>query len=409
MRIGLVCPYQWDVPGGVQYHVRDLADTLRALGHHVEVLTPAEHEENLPAEHVTWAGRAVPIPYNGSMASVQFGLVSAARARRWLREGAFDVVHVHEPASVSLSLLVCIIAQGPIVATFHAATTRSKVLAALGPWARPWLEKVNGRIAVSDFARRVQVEHLGGDAVVIPNGVHVPAFAEGPSLPGHQRGTGGPTIGFLGRYDEPRKGLPVLLQAMRTVVAAHPGAQLLIAGRGDPDELAELVGEELRPHVTLLGEVDEPAKAAFLRSVDVYCAPNLLGESFGVILLEAMAAGAPVVASDLDAFARVLDDGAAGVLVRRGDAAALAAALTGLLADPARRAELADAGRRVVAGYDWSVVAQRILAVYETVALPGGAPVTASTRDDAALLGEVPGSPGARAAPPGPFRRRVRR
>jgi phosphatidyl-myo-inositol alpha-mannosyltransferase len=409
MRIGLVCPYQWDVPGGVQYHVRDLAETLRGMGHHVEVLTPAEHEENLPAEHVTWAGRAVPIPYNGSMASFQFGLVSAARARRWLREGAFDVVHVHEPASVSLSLLVCIIAQGPIVATFHAATTRSKVLAALGPWARPWLEKVSGRIAVSDFARRVQVEHLGGDAVVIPNGVHVPAFAEGPSLPGRRRGEGRPTIGFLGRYDEPRKGLPVLLEAMRTVVGEHPDAQLLVAGRGDPDELTRLVGEDLRDHVTLLGELSEADKAAFLRSVDLYCAPNLLGESFGVILLEAMAAGAPVVASDLDAFARVLEDGEGGVLVRRGDAAALGAALSGLLADPGRRAELAAAGRRVVAGYDWSVVARRILAVYETVAPPGGVGVTGSAEDDAALLGGAPHPREGDRTPPGPFRRRVRR
>src|SRR3954469_15287278 len=161
MRIGLVCPYQWDVPGGPQYHGRALAETLRARGHHVEVLTPAEHEENLPAEHVTWVGRAVPVPYNGSMASVQFGLVSAPRVRRWLRDGAFDVVHVHEPASVTVSLLVCIIARGPLVATFHAATPRSKVLAALGRWARPWLEKIAGRIAVSDFARRLQVEHLG--------------------------------------------------------------------------------------------------------------------------------------------------------------------------------------------------------------------------------------------------------
>ena len=403
MRIGLVCPYQWDVPGGVQYHVRDLAETLRGLGHHVEVFTPAEHEENLPAEHVTWAGRAVPVPYNGSMASVQFGLVSAARVRRWLREGAFDVVHVHEPASLSVSLLVCMIARGPIVATFHAASTRSRMLAALGPWARPWLERISGRIAVSDFARRLQVEHLGGDAVVIPNGVHVPAFAEGPSLPGHRRGEGAPTIGFLGRYEEPRKGLPVLLEAMRSVVRDHPGARLLVAGRGDPDALAELVGEELRGSVTLLGELTEVEKAAFLRSVDVYCAPNLLGESFGVILLEAMAAGAPVVASDLDAFARVLADGAGGVLVPRGDAGALAAAISGLLADPARRAGLADAGRELVAAYDWSVVAQRILAVYETVAAAGGG-VTASAEDDAALLGEVPGTPSA-----GPFRRRVRR
>jgi phosphatidylinositol alpha-mannosyltransferase len=409
MRIGLVCPYQWDVPGGVQYHVRDLAETLRGLGHHVEVLTPAEHEEHLPAEHVTWAGRAVPIPYNGSMASVQFGLVSAARVRRWLREGAFDVVHVHEPAPPSVSLLVCMIAKGPIVATFHAATIRSKFLAVWGPWVRPWLERISGRIAVSDFARRLQVEHLGGDAVVIPNGVHVSAFAEGPPLPGYARGEGGPTIGFLGRYDEPRKGLPVLLDAMRTVVREHPTARLLVAGRGNPEEFAELVGEELAPHVTLLGELAEAEKAALLRSVDVYCAPNLLGESFGVILLEAMAAGAPVVASDLDAFARVLEEGTAGVLVRRGDAAELAGALAGLLADPARRAELADAGRQVVAGYDWSVIAQRILAVYETVAPSGGIGVTASDEDDAALLGRLAAPSGTAPGTPGPFRRRVRR
>jgi phosphatidyl-myo-inositol alpha-mannosyltransferase len=382
MRIGLVCPYQWDVPGGVQYHVRDLAETLRGLGHHVEVLTPAEHEDSLPGEYVTWAGRTVPVPYNGSMASVQFGPVSAGRVRRWLREGHFDVVHVHDPASPSIGLLVCMIAKGPIVATFHAATVRSKMLATWGPMVQPWLEKISGRIAVSDFARRLQVEHLGGDAVIIPNGVHVAAFAEGPGLPGHVRGDARPTIGFLGRYDEPRKGLPVLLAAMRTVVRRCPGARLLVAGRGDPDDLRELIGPDLRRHVALVGELSEVDKAAFLRSVDVYCAPNLLGESFGVILIEALAAGAPIVASDLDAFAKVLEHGAAGVLVRRGDPAALAAALCELLADPARRDELSARGRQVAAGYDWSVLVQRILAVYETVIGPGGGEVTAREDDE---------------------------
>ncbi|MDP9430172.1 MAG: glycosyltransferase family 4 protein [Actinomycetota bacterium] len=399
MRIGLVCPYPWDVPGGVQYHVRDLAETLRGLGHHVEVLTPAEREESLPAEHATWAGRALPVPYNGSMASVSFGPVTAARVRRWLREGRFDVVHVHDPATPSVGLLVCIMAEGPIVATFHAATVRSKALATFGPVIRPWLEKISGRIAVSDFARRVQVEHLGGDAVIIPNGVHVTAFAAGPSLPGHTRGVDGPTIGFLGRYDEPRKGLPVLLGAMRTVVRRHPGAQLLIAGRGDPDAVRELLGEDLAPHVSLLGELTEAEKGAFLRSVDVYCAPNLLGESFGIVLIEALAAGAPIVASDLDAFAAVLEDGAAGVLVRRGDARDLARALCDLLADPQRRARMSGTGRRVAAEYDWSVVARRVLAVYETVVLPGGGGVTASD-DDARLagLGAVPDDAPARSA-----------
>src|SRR3954447_19010695 len=402
MRIGLVCPYQWDVPGGVQYHVRDLARTLRGMGHHVEVLTPAEHEGSLTDGWITFAGRTVPIPYNGSMASVQFGPVSAARVRRWLREGRFDVVHVHQPAPPSVSLLVCMIAKGPILATFHTATTRSKFLAAWGPVVRPWLERISGRIAVSDFARRVQVEHLGGDAVIIPNGVHVAAFAEGPFLPGYTRGVDGPTIGFLGRYDEPRKGLPVLLEAMRTVVRRYPGAQLLVAGRGDAEELREEIGPELRASVAVLGELSEPDKAAFLRSVDVYCAPNLLGESFGVILIEALAAGAPIVASDLDAFARVLEDGAAGVLVRRGDAAALAQALLVLLDDPARREQLSRRGRDVAAGYDWSVIARRILAVYETVVAPGGGEVRAG--DD-----EPPDLPGIAEVEQEPRRWRVRR
>ncbi|MCW2637347.1 MAG: Phosphatidylinositol alpha-mannosyltransferase [Blastococcus sp.] len=392
MRIGLVCPYQWDVPGGVQYHVRDLARTLRGMGHHVEVLTPAEHEVSLDDEWMTWAGRTVPVPYNGSMASMQFGPVSASRVRRWLRDGNFDVVHVHEPASPSVSLLVCMIAKGPIVATFHAATTRSKWLAAVGPMARPWLERINGRIAVSDFARRVQVEHLGGDAVIIPNGVHVAAFAEGPMLPGHARGVDGPTIGFLGRYDEPRKGLPVLLDAMRTVLRRHPGAQLLIAGRGDAGEIRELIGEDLRASVALLGELSEEDKGAFLRSVDVYCAPNLLGESFGVVLIEALAAGAPIVASDLDAFKRVLEDGDVGVLVRRGDAPALARALGELLDDPARRAELSARGAMAAAAYDWEVLARRILTVYETVVPPGGAGVAAGEDDETGPFGPPTGT-----------------
>ena len=403
MRIGLVCPYQWDVPGGVQYHIRDLAETLRGMGHHVEVLTPAEREESLPEEFVTFAGRTVPIPYNGSMASVQFGPVSAARVRRWLHDGHFDVVHVHDPAPPSLGLLVCMIAKGPIVATFHAATIRSKWLAAWGPVIRPWLEKISGRIAVSDFARRVQVEHLGGDAVIIPNGVHVDFFAAGPALPGHTRGVDGPTIGFLGRYDEPRKGLPVLLEAMRTVVRQHPGARLLVAGRGDAEELREQIGPDLQAHVAVLGELSESDKAAFLRSVDVYCAPNLLGESFGVILIEALAAGAPIVASDLDAFAKVLEDGAAGVLVRRGDAAALARALSALLADPARRAELSRRAADVAAGYDWSVIARRILAVYETVVAPGGGEVTAGDDEPPDRLPAVDDDERR------PWRRRVRR
>lgn len=364
MRIGLVCPYTWDIPGGVQYHVRDLAQTLIALGHHVQVLTPANDEDALPA-YVTCAGRAVPIRYNGSVARLQFGPVAAARVRRWLRDGHFDVLHVHEPSAPSLSLLTCVLAKGPIVATFHAATVRSRWLAAVQGVLQPFMERISGRIAVSDLARRVQVEHLGGDAVVIPNGVDVTHFAAAAPLPTYPRD--GLTVGFLGRFDERRKGLPVLLAALAEIAPTHPEVHLLVAGRGDESDLFDELPAVLKSRVTVLGEISEHDKARMLASVDIYCAPNLGGESFGVILVEAMAAGAAIVASDLDAFRRVLNDGAAGVLVRRGSVNSLAAGLSQLLDDPVRRGALVSAGREAVQEYDWPVVSQRVLAVYETV------------------------------------------
>lgn len=364
MRIGLVCPYTWDIPGGVQYHVRDLAETLLALGHHVQVLTPANDEDDLPS-YVTCAGRAVPIRYNGSVARLQFGPVAAARVRRWLRDGHFDVLHVHEPAAPSLSLLTCVLAKGPIVATFHAATVRSRWLSAVGGVLQPFMERIAGRIAVSDLARRVQVEHLGGDAIVIPNGVDVSHFASAAPLPGYPRA--GMTIGFLGRFDERRKGLPILLEALALVASAHPDLHLLVAGRGDESDLYDELPDILAGRVTVLGEISEDDKARMLASIDIYCAPNLGGESFGVILVEAMAAGAAIVASDLDAFRRVLNDGTAGVLVGRSNVSALAAGLSELLGDPARREKLVLAGQLAVQEYDWPVVCERVLAVYETV------------------------------------------
>jgi phosphatidylinositol alpha-mannosyltransferase len=266
-----------------------------------------------------------------------------------------------------VSLLACWLADGAIVATMHTSNPRSRTLSLLVPAVQPAYEKIRGRIAVSEPARRTMVEHLGGDAVLIPNGVAVDRYAGAQPLEGWP-GPGG-ALGFLGRMDEPRKGLIVLLRAFARLAAERPGLRLLLAGPGDGDEIDEVLPADLRDRVHVLGQVDEAEKARMMASIDVFVAPNLGKESFGIVLLEAMATGTSVLASDIEAFRRVLDDGRAGALFPVGDATALAEAAGALLDDPARRKQLVADAQAVVRRYDWKAVAQQIVQVYETVTL----------------------------------------
>jgi len=367
MRIGMVCPYSFDVPGGVQSHVLQLAEVMRERGHEVSVLAPFSPRVDLP-DYVVSGGKAVPIPYNGSVARLRFGPATHRRVKRWLIDGEFDVLHLHEPNAPSLSMLALQAAEGPIVATFHTSTTKSLTLSVFQGILRPYHEKIVGRIAVSDLARRWQMEALGSDAVEIPNGVDVASFAGAPRLDGYPRP--GRSVLFLGRYDEPRKGMAVLLGALPALVKQFPDIEVMIVGRGDEEELCDEVGE-LAGHLRFLGQVDDATKASAMRSADVYCAPHTGGESFGIVLVEAMAAGTPVVASDLDAFRRVLLDGKAGRLVPVDDSDALAEALIAVLEDDTLRAGYVKAASVAVRPYDWSVVADQIMRVYETVAGSG--------------------------------------
>lgn len=367
MRIGMVCPYSFDVAGGVQAHVLQLAEVYIARGHHVSVLAPSSPGVELP-DFVVSGGKAIAIPYNGSVARLRFGPATHRRVKKWLLDGDFDVLHLHEPNAPSLSMLALQAAEGPIVATFHTSTTKSLTLSLVQGILRPYHEKIVGRIAVSDLARRWQMEALGSDAVEIPNGVPVAAFAEAPRLPGYPRP--GHSVLFLGRYDEPRKGMDTLIAALPELVAHYPDIEIMIVGRGDEDALREQAGE-LASHLRFLGQVSDQEKASALRSADVYCAPNTGGESFGIVLVEAMAAGTPVVASDLDAFRRVLCDGEAGRLFPIADAAALAAAVVDIIDNGEERDRLVTAASAAVTRYDWAVVADQIMRVYETVAAPG--------------------------------------
>ena len=360
LKIGIVCPYSWDTPGGVQNHIRDLAEFLIASGHNVSVLAPAIDETNLP-DYVVNAGKPISIPYNGAVARVLFGPVAFARVRQWIAQGDFDLLHLHEPAIPSISLLACWAADGPMVGTFHAAAKRQKIIFAIGPILEPAIEKLSARIAVSEAARLTLTDHLDTDAVIIPNGIYANRYTEGKSF----EKWSGNTIGFIGRFEEPRKGLSVLVDALPVISRFAPDVKILVAGPGDPAEVIKSIDPQLRQRFEFLGKITEDEKADFMSSVAVYVAPNTGGESFGIILAEALAGGACVVASDIPAFDDLLGHGEFGALFESESSTELAKVVIDLLRDEKKRKELSSRGKERAKTFDWTVVAEQIYSVYE--------------------------------------------
>jgi phosphatidylinositol alpha-mannosyltransferase len=360
LKIGIVCPYSWDTPGGVQNHIRDLAEFLIESGHDVSVLAPVIDESNLP-EYVVNAGKPISIPYNGAVARVLFGPVAFARVRQWISQGEFDLLHLHEPAIPSISLLACWAADGPMVGTFHAAAKRQKIIFAIGPILEPAIEKLSARIAVSEAARLTLTDHLDTDAVIIPNGIYANRYTDGKTI----EKWSGNTIGFIGRFEEPRKGLSVLVDALPVISRFAPDVRVLVAGPGDPAEVIENIDPQLRQRFEFLGKITEVEKANFMSSVAVYVAPNTGGESFGIILAEALAGGACVVASDIPAFDDLLGQGQYGALFESESATELAKVVIDLLRDDTKRKELSSRGKERAQLFDWTVVAEQIYSVYE--------------------------------------------
>jgi phosphatidyl-myo-inositol alpha-mannosyltransferase len=369
LRVGMVCPYSFDVPGGVQNHVLGLARYLRQAGHRPYVLAPGELGPSAAArdlEDFASVGAAMPLPYNGSVARVNFGPLSAARVRRWLRSGRFDLIHIHEPITPSISLLALLAAEQPVVATFHTATPRSRSMRLASDVLRAAIEKIDAGVAVSESARNVVVQHLGRDAVVIPNGIRFDDFARRP-IAGSPRSSERSRLVFIGRLDEPRKGLEVLLAAVPQIRQARPNLEVIVAGQGS---------RPLPSWCRSLGTIDDEAKIALLGSADIYVAPHLARESFGIVLLEAMASGVQIAASDLPSFVDLLgapqDDRRLGEVFPVGDHRALTRSVLQVLQhpNPLRAARARQAAR----SYDWARVGRNILAVYRAAlsAAPSG-------------------------------------
>lgn len=377
IKIGMVCPYGWDTPGGVQSHIKDLAKHLIEEGHQISVLTPIS-DESLPQEdYVVNAGKPISIPMNGSVARVLFGPIASSRAKQWITTGDFDLLHLHEPAIPSLSLLACSAAEGPLVGTFHVSTQKKKAIYAIGPILEPIVEKLTARIAVSELARSTLKDHFETDAVVIPNGIDGQKYARAKINPRYESAH---SVGFIGRIEETRKGLEVLLQALPIVARFIPDVKFLIAGPGDTKEFIKKLNPQLRNRVEFLGYLTDDEKESFLKSIQVYVAPNTGNESFGIILTEALSAGTAVVASDIPAFKAVLENGETGELFINEDSADLAKVLVALLRDDKRRQQLSENGKLSAQKYDWQVVAEQIETVYE-MAIAGGQRVTLSSEN----------------------------
>jgi phosphatidylinositol alpha-mannosyltransferase len=366
LNIGIVCPYGWDAPGGVQAHIADLRHYLADQGHSVSVLAPTGDEDSLP-DWVVSAGKPLAIPYNGAVARVLFGPIAFARVKEWISDNDFDLLHLHEPAIPSISLLACWAAEGPMVGTFHASAKKQKASFAIVPILEPVIEKLTARIAVSEAARETLQAHLETDAIVIPNGIYA------RKMIGKVRAEwSGETLGFMGRFNEPRKGLKVLIDALPIISRFLPNVRVLVAGPGDPEEFLTEVDSQLRSRIEFLGRLTEEEKADFMSSVGAYVGPNTGGESFGIILAEALAGGAAVVASDIPAFATVLENGKYGKLFKSGDSTDLAKVIIELLRDRDARDEMAKNGQEYAAKFDWDVVAKDIFEVYEMAIVGSG-------------------------------------
>jgi phosphatidyl-myo-inositol alpha-mannosyltransferase len=366
VRILQACPYAWDAPGGVQVHVRQLAAELRRRGHEVLIVAPGSSPGG---DGVRIVGRPVRVPYQGTVAPISPWPATTRRTRRAVAAFRPDVVHVHEPLTPSVGMFAAWRAPAPVVATFHAFAESSRLFDLGAPLVGPVWRGLAARVAVSEAAASFVRSRLEGEVVVVPNGLDVEAFAaparaRPPGLPEGRR------ILWVGRLDR-QKGFGIALRAFERVAREVADVRLVVIGDGGDRELAGRLPAEVRSRVAMLGAVPHEDLPAYHAACEVFVGAATGQESFGYVLVEAMAAGLPVVATDIPGYREVVRDGVEGLLVPPGDPEALAAAILRVLGDGELASRLSGAGRGRARAYSWDVVATRIEEVYrEALARP---------------------------------------
>jgi phosphatidylinositol alpha-mannosyltransferase len=358
VKVALACPYAWDAPGGVQVHVRQLAACLMDRGHQVIVLAPGGR----PAEEAwVWiVGRPIRARYQGTVAPICISPASWVRVGRALSQFRPDVVHVHEPTVPSTSMFAALRARVPVVATFHANVERSLLLTAALPILRPVWRRLRVRIAVSEAAKHFYGSRFGDGIRVIPNGSDVDLFASAspaPDLPAGRR------MLWTHRLD-PQKGFPVAVEAFDTLAKEFPDLWFVVIGDGKDGGAIERLPAQARARVMMLGSVQHGRLPAYHAGAEVFIAPALGQESFGLVLVEAMSAGVPVVASDIAGYREVVRDDIDGLLVPPGDPGALAEAVGRVLRESDLAKRLSEAGRERAQAFRWDGVAERIEGAY---------------------------------------------
>lgn len=370
MKIALVSPYDWAVPGGVNNHITHLAQHFLRLGHQVRIVAPSSRRWSHRCDYLTVIGeRIVGLPASGSVANVCLSFNLGPRVKQLLSREGFDIVHLHEPFMPLLPFQFIRYNRGTTIATFHATREGGSRLYAYGRFLiKPWWERIHGRIAISRAALRLIGRYFADRYRIIPNGIDYPFFSAAvPAIPRFIDGKR--NVLFVGRQEK-RKGLPYLLAAYARLKAEMPDIRLIIVGPDGGMRAAcqRYVERHRLQDVTFTDFVPYEDLPRYYKTADVFCAPNTGAESFGIVLLEAMAAGTPIVASRIEGFADVLTDGAEGVLVPPRDSEALAAALHRLLSDPALREEMGRRGAITAQRYSWDRMAQQVLDYYQQVA-----------------------------------------